>query len=293
MVCLAVGIFIFSSLTYAVGQHSGPVALPMTAASTQLAAMTRLGMPGIPDVVAPLPDGSLGLHSLFLQPEDPVLWSLLVAVWIALTIHAFGVLRRQHRTELAGAVASQATPAKIGQDKGDAGPPTAQQLALRHSHDNDLAEHAPLALALLAGAAWPWLIDRYQASGFVLALAMLSLALAAAVRGQRDGSRIRRMQTVGLFAGWATAVTYAAFATLLNDHLGIPAVASTVTAMLLCAAAGVIIQLRLGGAFCYSVAIIWSLVGLALATMQADATIAMMAIIGISAMAIVLVRAAS
>ena len=52
-------------------------------------------------------------------------------------------------------------------------------------------------------------------------------------------------------------------------------------------------QLKLGGTFSYSVAVIWSLVGLAAGTMTSDPTIATVAILGIAAMAIVLVRAAS
>ena len=261
---LAVMLFVISGLLFAVSPPSQPMALPMTAASTQLAAMTSLVMPGLTDAPA---TGALDLYSLFLRPDNLVLWGLLLAVWIALAAHALRVLHHQRLTEH-------------------------DSVAL-HRLDNAPSEHAPLALALIIGAIWPWIIREHPGPGFVMAVAMLSLALTSAIRGQRDGSLIRRAQSVGMFAGWATAVTYAAFASLLNNHLGIPAVAATVAAMLMCAAAGVIIQLRLGGTFICSVAIIWSLVGLALATMSADATIAMVAIIGISAMAIVLVRAAS
>lgn len=285
-------LFIISSFLFAISPQTEPVSLPMTAASTQLAAMTSLVMP---DLAQQGTDGAniLDLHSLFLRPDNPILWVLLVAVWIALAAHALGVLRRQRLTDRAGAAAQVIQPVAPGLAAGEPGPPTPHELAARHRLDNAPSEHAPLALALVLGAIWPWIIHEHQATGFVMALAMLSLALTSAIRGQRDGSMIRRMQSVGMFAGWATAVTYAAFATLLNNHLGIPAVASTVAAMLMCAAAGVLVQLRLGGTFSYSVAIIWSLVGLALATMSSDATIAMVAIIGISAMAIVLVRAAS
>ncbi|AUH33729.1 hypothetical protein CUV01_10305 [Paracoccus tegillarcae] len=285
----AVGIFVSSSLFYAISAGPRAVPLPLVASESQLAAMTQLAVPGLPSAAMVPVAGRLDLYNPFLRPDNLMLWSLLIAVWFALILHAVTVLRQQHRFERAGAVAVvNALPGMP-----DTGPPTAQEIAARHRHDNRPSEHAPLALALVLGAIWPWIIHQHQAVGFVMALAMLSLALAAAIRGQRDGPAIRRRQTVGFFGGWATAVTYAAFASLLNNYLGIPAIAATVTAMLLCASAGVITQLRLGGVFSYSVAVIWSLVGLALVTMSADATIAMVAIIGISAMAIVLVRAAS
>ena len=287
---LAVMLFIISSLMFAVSPQTAPMALPMTAASTQLAAMTSLVMPGLTDAPAV---GTLDLHSLFLRPDNAILWILLIAVWVALAAHALGVLQRQRLTDRAGAAAERARPVASGLAADEPGPPTAHEIAAQHRVDNAPSEHAPLTLALIIGAIWPWIIRDHPALGFVMAMAMLSLALTSAIRGQRDGNLIRRVQSVGMFTGWATAVTYAAFATLLNNHLGISAVAATVAAMLLCAVAGVTIQLRLSGIFSYSVAIIWSLVGLALATMSSDATIAMVAIIGISAMAIVLVRAAS
>lgn len=289
LMVVAVGVFVSSSFIYAISGSGAPRGLPMSKSSSQLAAMTQLSLPGLPALpLAPALPG-LDLYSPFLRPENPLLWMLLVAVWLALIVHAITVLRLQVQVE-------HRLPVDIGplpQGRAEAGPPSPQQLAEWHRLDNLPSEHAPLALALLAGAIWPWIIDTHQAAGFIMAVAMLSLALAAAIRGQRDGGAIRRKQTVGLFAGWATAVTYGAFATLLHNHLGVPVVASIATAMLLCASAGVITQLRLGSVFSYSVAIIWSLVGLALITMSADATIAMVAIVAITAMAIVLVRVAS
>lgn len=289
LMVVAVAVFVCSSFIYAVSGNGAPRGLVMPETTSQLAAMTQLSLPGMPALPPARPSTGLDLYSPFLRPEDLLLWMLLIAVWLALSLHAITVLRHQLQVE-------HKLPAAMGnlpQSTLETGPPSPQQLAEWHRLDNLPSEHAPLALALLAGAIWPWIIDRHQAAGFIMAVAMLSLALAAAIRGQRDGGAIRRKQTVGLFTGWATAVTYAAFATLLHNHLGVPVVASIATAMLLCASAGVITQLRLGRVFSYSVAIIWSLAGLALITMSADATIAMVAILAIAAMAIVLVRVAS
>lgn len=272
-VVISVAIFIASGLRFAL--TPGPASMPgepISAAAAQMAALTSISTPG----AAPGPvthSYSVDLAGMFLRPDNTALWLLMLLVWAALLIHACKVIMRM-RVEPAPV---RQTPLRL----------------LRTGGDTPLSEHAALTLALLFGAAWPWVSAEHPVTGFMLAAAMFALALTAALRGQREGARIRHPQTIGVFAGWATAVTYAAFATLLNHHLGIPAVAATATAIVMCAAAGIIVQLKLGGTFSYSVAVIWSLVGLAAGTMTSDPTIATVAILGIAAMAIVLVRAAS
>lgn len=286
-VILSVAIFIASGLGFALTpapEH------PASAMSAEMAALTSLSSPGLSP---PLPvDYGVDLASLFLRPEHSLLWLLLLGVWGALLFHAWQVMTSVTRARQA-AQAMRGLPSSPAPSGGVTGPPTPDQLARQAQRDNTPAEHAALTLALILGAAWPWVSRDYPVTGFMLAAAMFALSLTAALRGQQIGGAIRRLPSIGLFAGWATAVTYAAFATLVNGHLGIPPVAATAIAMLLCAGAGIVVQLRLGGSVSYSIAIIWSLVGLATATMGSDPTIATVAILGIAAMAIVLVRAAS
>ncbi len=294
-VILAVAIFIASGLGFALTPEPLAVAgYPETAAAAEMAALTSLSAPGLPTVPGPA-DYGVDLASLFLRPEHGMLWLLLLCVWGALMIHAWQVLGSELRARRAAVAASGVSPAQtpVARPSVVEGPPTPGEFARQVERENKPAEHAALTLALILGAAWPWVSRDYPVTGFMLAAAMFALSLTAALRGQQVGGAIRRLPTVGLFAGWATAVTYAAFATLVNGHLGIPPVAATAIAMLLCAGAGIVVQLRLGGSVSYSIAIIWSLVGMAMATMSSDPTIATVAILGIAAMAIVLVRAAS
>lgn len=292
-VILAVAIFIASGVGFALTPKPLPgVGQPVTAAASEMAALTSLSAPGLATVPAP-GDYGVDLASMFLRPDDTLLWLLLVCVWGALSLHAWRVLGSARRERQAATAAKASPPIPAATASGIAGPPTPEALARQIQRENTPAEHGALTLALIFGAVWPWVSRDYPLTGFMLAAAMFALSLTAALRGQQVGGVIRRLPTIGLFAGWATAVTYAAFATLVNGHLGIPPVAATAIAMLLCAGAGIVVQLRLGGSVSYSIAIIWSLVGLAIATMGSDPTIAMVAILGISAMAFVLVRAAS
>jgi hypothetical protein len=282
-----VGIFVASGIGFALTpapEH------PANALSAEMAALTSLSSPGM-TTSQPVEYG-VDLASLFLRPEHSLLWLLLLGVWGALLFHAWQVMASETRARRAAA-AMAGVHASPDAGRGVTGPPTPQEFARQVRRENTPAEHAALTLALILGAAWPWVSRDYPVTGFMLAAAMFALSLTAALRGQQIGGAIRRLPTIGLFAGWATAVTYAAFATLVNGHLGIPPVAATAIAMLLCAGAGIVVQLRLGGSVSYSIAIIWSLVGLATATMGSDPTIATVAILGIAAMAIVLVRAAS
>lgn len=266
-VVLAVVSFIASGLAFALA----PGVMPepghqVTAAAAQMAALTNLSVPGLTAIPSP-GDYGIDLALQFVRPQQVMMWLLLICVWAVLALHACRVWRVWRGGGRAPAAAG--TRAFVA------------------------ADHATLSLALLFGAAWPWVSRDHPVTGFLIVAAMFALVLTIALRGQREGRRIRYPQTIGFFAGWATAVTYAAFAALVTRHLGIPPVAAVSTAMLLCTAAGVIVQLRLAGATSYSVAIIWSLVGLAAATMTSDPTISMVAILGIAAMAIVLVRVAS
>lgn len=288
-VVLAVAIFIASGLGFALTpapEH------PASAAAAEMAALTSLSAPGLAASPSPA-DYGVDLASLFLRPEHTLLWLLLLCVWGGLAFHAWQILGGGLRARQAAAAAARSEPAPVHTLGAVGRPPTPGELAQQFRRENTPAEHAALTLALILGAAWPWVSRDYPVTGFMLAAAMFALSLTAALRGQQMGGRIRRLPSIGLFAGWATAVTYAAFATLVNGHLGIPPVAATAIAMLLCAGAGIVVQLRLGGSVSYSIAIIWSLVGLATATMGSDPTIATVAILGISAMAFVLVRAAS
>ncbi|MDO5705453.1 MAG: hypothetical protein Q4G49_10340 [Paracoccus sp. (in: a-proteobacteria)] len=222
------------------------------------------------------------------NPGPPALWALLVMVWIALSAYGLKlVYQRWHYERTMKGRQARRLP------RGAAGPPLPSQFMMAQRDDHTPTELAPLTAALIAGAAWPWVTVNHPVSGLVLAVVMLIAALGAVIRGQRDGRRIRQSLAVGLFAGWATVAGYTALAGFTTAHLGIGGDLAGLTALLLCAGTGATVQWMIRGTGSYSVGMIWALIGIAAATMTTAPTIAIGAILGITAMTAVLVRAVS
>ncbi|MCQ0969062.1 hypothetical protein MLD63_01260 (plasmid) [Paracoccus sp. TK19116] len=215
----------------------------------------------------------------FIRPDNIVLWALLIAVWGGLSIYAGSLVMRARMVphRLDGSL--QKAPW--------ARPPAAKPEDLRP------VELAPIAAALIAAALWPWVSMSQPLAGFVLTTAMMLAALTAVIRGQREGQRLRYHRSFAIFAGWATAVTYASFASLLTTDLGVTPGLAAVIAMVLCAGVGIIVQAQLGRATSFSIALIWALVGLSISAMASDPMVANAAVLGITAMIVMLVRAAS
>ena len=217
----------------------------------------------------------------FVQPNNFVLWTLLVIVWGSLAAYGFEMLRRAQMVPARPKWAER-LPA-----------PAVDPVAPADPADHQPTELAPIAAALMAGALWPWLTTSHPVMAFLLTIAMMLAALTALIRGQREGQKLRFHRSVAIFAGWATAVSYASFASILSVNLGMsPGFAATI-AMVLCASVGMVVQAQIGHGTSYSIALIWALVGLAIAAMETQPNVAIAAVIGITAMIIMLVRAAS
>lgn len=224
----------------------------------------------------PTPTG-INLALKMFNPGPPALWALLVVIWIALSVHGLKLVYHRWRYERA-ALVKQVRPV---------------QNVAAHCDDHAPTELAPLAAALIAGTAWPWVVLHHPVAGLVLAVAMLLAALGAVIRGQRNGRSVRQSLAIGLFAGWATVAAYSALAGFMTTNLGIGSDFSTLTALLLCAGTGATVQWKIGSAASYSVGVIWSLIGIAATTMTMAPAIAIGAILGITAMTVMLVRAIS
>lgn len=155
--------------------------------------------------------------------------------------------------------------------------------------------HGPFALALAAGAIWPW------ASNFSSRLPELTLGavmMAAALWAALERRRLLNDKpiftgTVEVFAGWATVAVYASFASLLVDDLKMSAALAAVVSVLLLMVTVVEVQLRLDKAVAYGFAVIWALIGIAGNAIQIDLTVATAAIVAIAAIAAALVRVMS
>lgn len=257
LLVLAVGAFIGSSLAFALQDHSAATG----AAPTGLAMFGGTFWP----VGARAPGG--GDPTMFADPPASALKLLLALVWLAMLAHVVRTVLRFRSDRAAGG----------------------RHRAL-HARDHRLVEHGPLILSLLAAAAWPWVTEVAPVAGFLLALAMAAGAIGAALRGDRDGAGTRHRLTVGLYAGWAVAAMFTAFAGLLTHQLGVSHSLSSLVAIVLLAATAVEAQLRLGAVIGFTIAVVWALIGVAANAMQQDATVATAAVIAIAAMSTVLVR---
>lgn len=270
LLSVAVLAFIASTLLYALW--------PMVAPAMPAAQVDWTGLPA---------SGGVDLAWLFLHPRDPGMLALLVMVWAGLGYHLLRLwleLRRIARARRA-AVQGRALAPQL------AGPPVPGDLLRQHDRDNSLAEHGPLVLGLLAGAAAPWLLAPAPGAGLLLSALMLAGCLGAALRGIRQGAVVKRSSTLGFIAGWALLVCLTVFAGLLQQRLGVPQKLAVSLAMLIGAVAAVKVQLRMPRRTGFSVALIWGLIGIAASTVSTDATIATATVVAIAIIAVALVRA--
>lgn len=194
------------------------------------------------------------LPHLFLHPENPVMWALLLSLWILLVLDAIG---------------QWVDPS-----------------------DSDVAQQGPvwpmLSGALILAAIWPWLLEPLPWLAAAAAVAMAVLAHLATLRAVGQSR-----PPVGFLAGWCLGLGMAALSALIGGRLGMSMPQTAVLAILPAAGFGMAAQLRLGRSIACSVALIWAFCGVATTTMGVSPMTAIAAILGISAMATVLIRAAS
>lgn len=184
-------------------------------------------------------------------------------------------------------------PAKQSPDQSPAQQALLSEQASLRTHSGSAAplrEIIALSVGLLAAAVWPWIFAGHPIRGFVLAAIMLAMILGAAMARCSFALPYRSSTSLGVLAGWATLVTCAAFASLLERHLGISSTLSALVALMICAIAAANIQLHLGSPFGFSVTVIWGLLGLVIATMGSDATIATAAALSITFVGFAVVR---
>lgn len=150
------------------------------------------------------------------------------------------------------------------------------------------AAWVPLSFALMGGAIWPWLVGVNKPLATLGALLMLTAALCGAIRTRGQGR-----PATAFLAGWALALGTATLATLIGAPLNLSTPQTAILAILPGAVIGMIAQDRLGKSLGFSLAMIWAFCAIAITTMGSSPGVALAAIIGISGMGVVLVRAAT
>lgn len=216
--------------------------------------------------------GGIGL--LFVDPEGPILILLLTFVWLA----AIGYLLR---------VSGLLARVLEAPGKGQKWSYVLDRLAL--------AEAPALMIGLLAAAIWPWVPPEKALLRFIVAVVLSAGVMGAAWLRLRQ---IRQSKTrglsastsLGMLAGWATLLLCMSFAALLDAKLGTSQTMSTLIALLICAVLTVWFQLQIGSAFAYSLTVNWGLLGVAVAMMSGNVTIATATALAMTVVGVALVR---
>ncbi|MDF3607773.1 hypothetical protein PE067_17475 [Paracoccus sp. DMF-8] len=215
-----------------------------------------------------------GVGMLFVDPQGPVLILLLTCVWLA----AFGYLLR-----VSGLLNRLLDGRKNRR---------------RWSHVLDriaIGESPALMTGLIAGAIWPWVppdkaILRFVVAAFLFAGMMGAAGLRLRRLRQPRGRDLSASTSLGMMAGWATLVLCMSFGALLDAELGMSQTMSTLIALLICAVLTVWFQLQIGAPFAYSLTVNWGLLGIAIAMMSGNVTIATATAIAMTVVGVALVR---
>lgn len=241
--------FVASSFAFAL--HSRPPSLPgaFDATGQQLIPISLSFSDPPPAVVLP---------QLYLSPENPVMWLLLILLWTLLALDVVGqILDSSDNYNLSAMSAPRVT-------------------------------WPFLSLALLCGAIWPWMVDSDPVLVVLGALVMLVATVVAAIR-----TRGQKRPAIGFLAGWSTAICVAALAAWVATILNLSMPMAAALTILPGALIGMAAQDSIGQSIAYSAALIWAFFAIAMTTMGNSPITALAAIFGITAMAIVLIRAAS
>lgn len=209
-----------------------------------------------------------GLTGLLHDPDSIVLMLLSIFVWLAVlgyVLRVTGTLQRLIDEP------QSATPRDLSERTAPMEPPL-------------------LIAGLIAGALWPWIGAERPVLGFLVAALMFVGMTGAALSRLGGGKGMAPSTSLGMLAGWATIEISAALATLLYQTLGIPQTAAALLALLVCAMAAVWTQLKIGAPFAYSLTVTWGLLGIAIATMADNITIASATAIAMTVVGLALVR---
>lgn len=214
-----------------------------------------------PDAFLPLQFAALygdldpdGLAEIYLRPQHPAMWIMLGALWTILLIFAL----------------REIWPRKLRPDL-------------------KLSDLLLLIAALACGTIWPWVAVGAPLAGFLLCVAMLLALIAAGGRTDSDG-RLAREPMLGVFAGWATVLTFAAFASFLSDAMPIPVELATLAGAILSCSAAIAIQMRLPHNPAYTITVMFALLATAATMIEANPPIAVIAVLSMAALTFLLVR---
>lgn len=143
-------------------------------------------------------------------------------------------------------------------------------------------------LGLAAGAVWPWISTASPALGMTLALGAPVGVVAGLLTDPEPTEPVD--WPLGLIAGWLTVGATGAAVALARLHLNLQSELAALCGLLALSLIGAQVQLWLGNNVTYAVAIIWAMLGVAVASLGLSTTLSTACVLGIATMAVVLVR---
>ena len=143
-------------------------------------------------------------------------------------------------------------------------------------------------LGLLCAAGAPWLINSVPLAG--LGLEALACALLVyGIKTHGEPGRGLGLFPIAFLCGWLVMAACSSLS-LLTYYMGLGLERAILLGLLAAALASVWVQLRIDRFPSFSLAVIWGMIGLAAETAGFSITIATACVLGISALAVVLVR---
>lgn len=279
-------IFVISGLCYAFVIQ--PVSRPITPDFTLLPTQGGLLLQPVPDPPSRTEGLAVGkgwLPDQIIRPSSPILLILMGFVHMSVLIRGVRMVSDSRPAVAASPQRRLATWFAAAIDT------TRRGLAAMPNPD---ARNAPMVLALLISATWPWMAlsgGIYAATA--LAFLAMTLALSAAIRGVHRKDTMRYSISTGIFAGWTVVLAFAALMAVLMKDFGLSAVsAATVCGILATATVGVA-QALAGGLPSMVVTVMVALVAAALATMQSAPALATLSVLALAALGVVLIRETS
>ncbi|TJZ93315.1 tryptophan-rich sensory protein [Paracoccus gahaiensis] len=130
------------------------------------------------------------------------------------------------------------------------------------------AMRPPLLASLAVGSVWLPVAQHLPGLATLMILAMLGGAILALLRaGRRDPGW--QAGPVALYAGWLTAASGVSAGIWLGGHGWLSPIAAAILALLAVSALALAVQTRRPGAWPYPAAVIWALLGIVIANLQA------------------------
>lgn len=207
------------------------------------------------------------------RPDNPIMWALLVMAIIAALIHLGARLANRMAPPAPWALVCGLIVAGLYHPAAAIEPWTGLIVALGAA--------ALMLLGVVAPAAQPEL-ERAAGTGW----ADDDPALQSPV-GQRWTAQ---RWAAAFVAGWVLMIAAGALAELAHQRLGLGSERAMLLALLAVALVATRAQLQIGATISFSLAIIWAMIGIAASAVSASITIATACVLGIAALAVVVVR---